>query len=238
MAALSSQEPSWVGSAPPEGRCDGCDNLQSKCACNCACGLVKRSECTGKCDGVCAGERRDCGAVNLNPTGEDAEWFCERCAEFHKRDLLPPDTDCKRRNLISEFAAGINPDNLNEQAQNLAAAFHKFAKEFSGGMADLRAADTQEKAVAALRRIRKAQEIGEGADNIATSISSLWDLDEDKVADFIGKFACEAMWRKTTGMLSPDIDGRDKKCVDCNNAAIRGQQFCAICNFKEEVSHD
>ena len=86
MATVSIGDPNWVGNPPPEGRCAGCDNLHSSCDCNCECGFVKLSECSGECNGVCAGEQRECGAVNPKPTGEDGNWYCERCADFYSKE--------------------------------------------------------------------------------------------------------------------------------------------------------
>ena len=77
----------WIGAPQPEGNCPGCDNPHEHCACNCECGFYKKDECdSAKCNGICAGERRECGAVNPRPTGEDKNWFCGRCADFNTEE--------------------------------------------------------------------------------------------------------------------------------------------------------
>ena len=234
------RETTGIGNAPykdnppPEGKCHDCDNPHEHCSCNCPCGFQAKNECdSATCDGICAGERRECGGINPHPTGEKGEWFCERCAEAF---CLKPD-DGSRANLICELAGTHNARNIAESAKNIADNFAKFAEGFDGGMSDLREAKTTAQAIAAMRRIRKAEESGAAASKEMSSLGLLYRLNDMDIDDFVEDFAVHAFQTHPSRDLGVPIPGV-RQCERCPNKAMGGGRLCAVCDFKEETNND
>ena len=223
----------YINNPPPEGNCADCDNPHEHCTCNCQCGYYKKAECDGaKCVGVCAGERRDCGAVNPRSDGTTGDWYCERCWDAI---ALKPD-DGYRGRLISALAASHNARNIAEQAKSVAENFARFAEDFDGGISDLRAAKTIPQAILALRRIRMAEERGAAASSEHATLGTLYTLDDMKVEDLVEEFAAQAVKAEPNHELGVRYPF-GKQCADCSNKAMGGSRFCPICDFKEEVKN-
>ena len=219
---------------PPEGRCAGCDNLHEHCTCNCQCGFYGKDECDGaKCVGICAGERRECGAVNPRSNGETGDWYCERCWDAI---VLKPD-DGYRSNLISKLAASHNARNIAEQAKSVAERFAKFAEDFDGGINDLRAAKTIPQAVLAFRRIRMAEAAGNAASSELSLLGSHYTLDDMQVDELVDEFAKQGVQAKPSVVLGLHLMNT-RQCAECSiNAAMGGSGLCPICDFKEETKN-